>query len=170
MKNNKVVSATIKGISVNYTDTKKHYFINYEKISNNVKKNIITKNYDDIPKLNVKQLKLYRIAIYGVEALSEAEKSTISFKEKFNIEKNKIKTQKNINRWKQEISCKIVDNILSKLFPNSKLVLEIGMHCEYYSDDYINKFSFKELGINRKSIIDKLIEFQSLPENFYSIK
>ena len=101
MKNYKVATATTKGIIINYTDTKKSYYINYDEMSQNVEMNTKTRNYDEKVKLNPKQIKLYRQAIYGIDALSEKEKNILTFSDKLKIEKNQKITQTKINRWKQ---------------------------------------------------------------------
>ena len=172
MKENKVVNATTKGISIHYVDSKKHYFVNYEKFtpSDSIERNTISRNYDEVLRLNPKQLKLYRVAIYGVEALSDVEKSHLDFKKKFEIEKNKRMNKININKWKQSISCNTVDNILSRLFPNSALVLEITSINNDYMEDFSSHISFKSLGVSFKNMIDKMIEFKALPQDFYALK
>jgi hypothetical protein len=139
-------------------------------MSQNVEMNTKTRNYDEKVKLNPKQIKLYRQAIYGIDALSEKEKNILTFSDKLKIEKNQKITQTKINRWKQNLTNSKIDNLLSSLFPNSKLVLEMKMSNDYYCDYHTNNLSFKSLDINVNNLINKLIEFKSLPDNFYSIK
>ena len=171
MKGNKVVSATLKGLSVYYTDTKKYFFVEYGEIPEQIERNKTFKNYqDDMIKLNPKQVKIYRLALYGIEALSEKEQSHLTALEKINIKYKQKLTQKIINRWKQQITHIKVNNLLSKLFPNSKLVSDICNDNDSYSDDLINHMSFKDLGINHKNLIDKMIESNCLPTTFYTIK
>lgn len=170
MKSYKVATATTKGIIINYTDTKKSYFINYDELSHRVEINTKSRNYDEKVKLNPKQVRLYRLAIYGLDALSDQEKQLLTFSEKLKIEKNQKITQLKINRWKQKLTNSRINNLLSSLFPNSKLVLEMKMFEDYYCDYHTNNLSFKSLGINFKNLINKLIEFKSLPDNFYTIK
>lgn len=170
MKDYKVATATTKGIIINYTDTKKSYYINYDEISQGVERNTKSRSYDDKLKLNPKQVRLYRLAIYGLDALSDEERQHLTFSKKLKIEKNQKITQLRINRWKQKLTNVKVDDLLSSLFPNSKLVLGMKMSEDYYCDFHTNNLSFKSLGINFKSLINKLIEFKSLPDNFYTIK
>lgn len=171
MKNNKVVVATSNGLSVYYTDTKKYFFIKYEEISETIEKSNSFKNYqDDVVKLNPKQIKMYRLALYGIEALSEKEQSCLTALERINIKHKQNTTQKLINRWKQHITQLKVNNLLTKLFPNSKLVNDMCNNNDYYCDQLINQSSFKDLGISHKNLIDKMIEMSCLPSTFYTLK
>ena len=170
MKNNKVVTATLKGISVQYTDTKKHFFIDYEK-NETIERNKTFKNYqDDVVKLNPQQIKLYRLALYGIEALSEKEQCCLTALEKINIKHKQKTTQKLINRWKQNITQLKVNNLLINLFPNSKLINNICNDNDYYCDQLINPLSFKDLKISHRKLIDKMIELNCLPSTFYTFK
>jgi hypothetical protein len=170
MKTNRVVTATIKGLSVNYTDTRKHFFIQYEESPTLIERNKTFKNYQDYVNLNPKQIKLYRIAMYGVEALSDKEREILSFREKLNIKHKHSNTQKFINRWKQQLTHKKINSLLASLFPNSKMVADMCEDDNYYDDTLINYATFKELHVNNRHIINKLIECECLPQNFYTLK
>ena len=74
------------------------------------------KNYQDVVNLNPKQIKIYRLAIYGVEALSEQEYKLLNQFQKTVIINNHQNAQKLINRWKQEITQLKINGFLSKLF------------------------------------------------------
>jgi hypothetical protein len=169
MNPNKVAMAGPNNLCISYTDTRKSHWINYDQ---NVKpitksKSILIENEN--VNLNPHQVKLYRLAMYGVDALNEEEKNKLNFKDSLKIIKNKEYTQKMINRWKQELIVRSVDNLFLSLFPKSKFIKNIT-NLNDYSDTIINETSFKELGINRKQLLNKLIEWKSLPENFYQIK
>jgi hypothetical protein len=169
MNPNKVAMAGPNNLCISYTDTRKSHWINYDQ---NVKpitksKSILIENKN--VNLNPHQVKLYRLAMYGVDALNEEEKNKLNFKDSLKIIKNKEYTQKMINRWKQELIVRSVDNLFLSLFPKSKFIKNIT-NLNDYSDTIINETSFKELGINRKQLLNKLIEWKSLPENFYQIK
>lgn len=170
MKNNKVVTATLKGISVQYTDTKKHFFIEYEEMLP-IERKTSFKNYqDDVIKLNPKQVKMYRLALYGVEALTEKEYCKLSALDKINIKYNQKITQKLINRWKQQLVNFKINNLLLNLFPKSKLVKEMSKDNNYYCDELINTLSFKDLNITHKLLINKMIDLKCLPLSFYTVK
>jgi len=169
MNPNKVAMAGPNNLCISYTDTRKSHWINYDQ---NIKpitksKSILIENEN--VNLNPHQVKLYRLAMYGVDALNEEEKNKLNFKDSLKIIKNKEYTQKMINRWKQELIVRSVDNLFLSLFPKSKFIKNIT-NLNDYSDTIINETSFKELGINRKQLLNKLIEWKSLPENFYQIK
>ena len=173
MKTNKVITAAQGGICINYTDTNKHFFINYEQeqLSNQIEKNYSHKNYQDVNvNLNPHQIKMYRLALYGIETLSEKEVIHLSPIDKLNIKHKQEVTQKMINRWKQQLTQSKINSFLSKLFPNSKFIEKMVEDSDYYCDGLINYLSFKELGITHKNILDKMIEFKSLPDNFYQLK
>jgi hypothetical protein len=62
-----------------------------------------------------------------------------------------------------------VDNFFNALFPKSsitKLMVNTKGHLNENNDDDI---SFQELGVTEKDIINKLMEFNLLPINFYSL-
>lgn len=173
MKQNKVVTATTNGVSITYLDTRKNFFIKYDKgnetllekqTSNNFK------NYQETVNLNPKQIKVYRLAVYGIEVLKENELKMLSETEKVKIIENQKETQLVLNRWKQQITDIQINKLLSKLFPNSKFVHDLNLNNnDYYSDTLINYSTFKQLQISHKMIIDKLIETERLPLNFYNI-
>lgn len=171
MKSNKVVTATLKGLSVYYTDSKKYFFVEYGEMPQIIERNKTFKNYqDNVVNLNPLQVKLYRRALYGIEALSEKELSTISTLDKLNIKHKQKITQRIINRWKQQITHLKVNSLLTKLFPNSTLVNDIVCDNDSYADDLINHMSFKDLGISHKTLIDKMIQSNCLPSTFYTLK
>jgi hypothetical protein len=90
--------------------------------------------------------------------------------EKARLIENQKQTQIVLNRWKQQITDIQINRTLSKLFPNSKIVHELNLNNnDYYSDTLINYSTFKQLQISNKMILDKLIETEKLPLNFYSI-
>ena len=90
--------------------------------------------------------------------------------EKSKLIENQKQTQIVLNRWKQQITDIQINNLLSKLFPNSKIVQELNLNNnDYYVDALVNYSTFKDLQISHKMIIDKLIETEKLPLNFYKI-
>jgi hypothetical protein len=169
MNPNKVAMAGPNNLCISYTDSKKSHWIDYDLIEKSITKSKFFIKENDNVNLNPHQVKLYRLAMYGVDALNEEEKNNLNFKESLKIIKNKEYTQKMINRWKQELIVKSVDDLFLSLFPKSKFIKNIT-NLNDYSDTIINETSFKELGINRKQLLNKLIEWKSLPLNFYQLK
>ena len=90
--------------------------------------------------------------------------------EKAKLIQDQKETQLVLNRWKQQITDMQINKMLSGLFPNSKFVHDLNLNNnDYYSDTLINYSTFKQLQISNKMIIDKLIETERLPLNFYNI-
>jgi hypothetical protein len=173
MKQNKVVTATTNGINIHYGDARKNFFIRYNKENETPlekQTNGNFKNYQENVNLNPKQIRIYRLAVYGIEILTEKEVKMLSAIEKARLIENQKQTQIVLNRWKQQITDIQINRTLSKLFPNSKIVHELNLNNnDYYSDTLINYSTFKQLQISNKMILDKLIETEKLPLNFYSI-
>ena len=173
MKQNKVVTATTNGVSITYLDTRKNFFIKYDKENETLLEKQTSnnfKNYQETVNLNPKQIKIYRLAVYGIEVLKEKELKMLSKMEKVKIIENQKETQLVLNRWKQQITDIQINKLLSKLFPNSKFVHDLNLNnSDYYVDTMINYSTFKQLQISHKMIIDKLIETERLPLNFYNI-
>jgi archaellin len=173
MKQNKVVTATTNGISITYIDTRKNYFIKYNKENETSLEKQTSgnfKNYQESVNLNPKQIKIYRLAVYGIEVLKENELKMLSQMEKAKLIQDQKETQLVLNRWKQQITDMQINKMLSGLFPNSKFVHDLNLNNnDYYSDTLINYSTFKQLQISNKMIIDKLIATERLPLNFYNI-
>jgi hypothetical protein len=93
----------------------------------------------------------------------------MSASESDSIRKTQSRAQRLINLWKQEIVNNTVNEFLVTLFPQSKLINKLVTEGNYTSQKDINPFSFKELGISQKMLIDKLVEWNILPVNFYQL-
>jgi hypothetical protein len=136
-------------------------------------KNYKGKKYQKLEEyyLNPQQVKLYRLAMYGLDALQEDELRRLSFGEKLKIRQQQEITQRNINRWKQKIVSEAVSDFLKSLFPNTKsnLIRSMIEDDDYTSDGDINKMPFEALGITQKMRIQKMIEWGTLPEQFFNL-
>lgn len=165
---NKVATASATNICITYTDTNKHHWINYETDKNQVTERMI-KHRQDTGNLNLSpsQVKQYRVAVYGVEALTAQESQSLSFKERLSITKKQYYAQRMINKWKQQIVSHEVDALLTFSFPKSKITKTFVGQSEYTTDKDVNPFSFKELGITQRDLVNKLIEWNVLPSNFF---
>lgn len=172
MKNSeKTISANSRGIVISYGDSNKHMFVNYqtpkyvEKIQLNG-----TRKYqrEEFFYFTPVQKDLYQKTVYGFSAYSKEELSKMSKAKKFKIMMSYTKTQRLLNRWKQEIVNEVVDSFLLKMFPKSSvaktMVAEKG-----YDDNIECNMSFRELGVSQKKVINKLIEFGMLPQNFFNL-
>jgi len=169
MNTNKIANATKFGICLQYVDEKKHSFIKYEekeKKQETKKINVSNNEFN----LNPKQIKMYRVSMYGLEAFQETEIKKMSAIDKINIKYKQQHTQKIINRYKQHVTQVKINNLLCKLFPNSKIILEMSANNDYHCDSLINYSTFKDLNISHSQIIDIMISNKCLPSDFYTIK
>ena len=85
------------------------------------------------------------------------------------IKKTHRKAQHVLNIWKQE---KVIEttNAIFSIFNKSPLCSEI---IEAYSEPdpkFVSRVSFKELGITKQDIVDKLLQEKVLPYNFETLK
>ena len=172
MKNNpnKVVMAGPNNFCISYADSKKHHWMNYESsvITKDIQSKVPNRLYQEKLRLSPKQVKMYRLAVYGVEALTPEEFKVMSSSESDSIRKTQSRAQRLINLWKQEIVNRKLDGFLIKLFPNSSVIKH--MVTIKGSDDSIkDKHSFKELGISKDMIANKLVESNLLPREFFKL-
>ena len=115
-----------------------------------------------------KQNFLYRQAMYGLSAYNSKQVKTMNPEKKKFVIANQIKTQKILNTYKQKKTNEITNSIFKVLFPNSSFANDIIKHSRI-DRNFINRLSFKELGISKQDIIDKLIIFNILPEDFVKL-
>ena len=78
------------------------------------------------------------------------------------------KAHRILNRWKQEIVNETIDTLFLKMFPKSKTAKQFVSE-KGYDDNIQCIIPFKDLGISKKQIASKLIEFGLLPENFFNL-
>lgn len=167
----KTVSASSKGIIISFRDANKHMFLSYEK--NPVLEDIQLnghKQYQQLerPVFNKLQQVLYAEAVYGLNYFPTDQVEQMSKSRKLRIMTKYAKTQRILNRWKQEIVHEKVDNLLLALFPNSPVTKAL-VDTKGYDREVKETHSFKELGISQQDIADKLIELCLLPKNFYQL-
>lgn len=174
---NKAISAGKNGITVFYTDTCKHYNILYERDS--ILKSLQTEgnkfNNESYQKIgeNLTQQKAYRIALYGLSVFTPDELSSLSFLEKNRIVTNQKKVQRLLDKWKQEICHKKIGSFVTKFFKmtdslKNKDLFKFATY-DYYDSNNKNKMDFKDLGINKDMIVQKLMSAGLLPRNYYEL-
>jgi hypothetical protein len=168
----KTISANSKGIVVSYGDVNKHMFTSYDR-SGYVRKIQLegTKRYQqvDVIVLNEVQKDLYHKIVYGFSACTKEELAAMSKTKKFKITIAYTKAHRILNRWKQELINENINGLMNRLFPNSPIVKQMVSTNGYDDELDCSHIQFKDLGINRKQIINKLIEFDILPTNFYQL-
>lgn len=165
----KTISANSNGIVISYRDANKHQFIKYE---NTYVKNVQLNsnvNYQQIDAiyLSPKQKNLYFRLLHGFKIFTSEELKTFNSSTKKSILINYTKAQRILDRLKQDIIYSNVDNFMLFLFPKSKFIKEMTSVDGYLNDK--NNISFKELGISQQNIINKFIENELLPKNFYQL-
>lgn len=167
----KTVNASANGIIVSYTDAKKHMFVNYDR-PKYVKKIQIegTAKYQTIEndKFTAAQKELFMSTVYGFRYFTKDEIQAMSNTKKFKIKIAYTKANRILNRWKQEIINEGLDGLLLSLFPKSPVIKKF-VAVKGYDDNVISTISFKELGVTKKQIANKLIEYGVLPVNFYQL-
>jgi hypothetical protein len=167
---NKTICARQNGILISYRESK--YKTSFTEYVQNVQLNGTTKyqniEHDAEKTLNPLQERLYRQAIYGLSIYTSEELNNLSNKEKTIIKTRQTKTQKILNLWKQEICNEMSNKFLSVLFPNSKLVKNI-VEMDDTDEFYTNLFSFKDLKLDKFKIVQKLIDSDILPIEFFEL-
>lgn len=166
---NKAVSANSRGIVVSFTDINKHKYIPYNKLVQERQLEPKPK-YQHVEKsvFNAQQQKLYALSIYGLSVYNKEEIQKISPKERSRIIKNYNKIQVFLNKWKQEIVEAKTNKILLSIFHNSKIIKDL-CSIDGYDDSYIDRHTFKELGLTQKVIAERLVKEGLLPRNFFKL-
>jgi hypothetical protein len=167
----KTVSANSKGIIVSFGDVNKHKFIKYEPTGVEQIQLYGTVKYQKIEQVgfNPIQEKLYAEALYGLNFYTVEELKVMPAEKKRSIMVLYTRVQRMLNRWKQEIIWKQVDNLLISLFPRSPIIKFLSEN-EYYDRDLECSLTLRDLGITSETLIaEKLIESKLLPYNFFKL-
>jgi hypothetical protein len=86
------------------------------------------------------------------------------------IDKVHKRAQDVLNVWKQELANHWCSHLLDAFFWHSNLVKDYKEKFVSETDpDYISTLEFKDLGVSKKEIVDKLISTKVLPFNFYEL-
>lgn len=118
---------------------------------------------------NRKQNYLYRKAIIGVKGIPKGLLVHLSEEDKYEIDRFSRKVQRFLNIWKQEICIECTNNLFKKYFPNTNFTKSLISKFNNPDPKYFNTLDWKELGISKLLIADKLIQNGYLPENFYEL-
>lgn len=134
-----------------YGDThRKKYWQHYEKSS-----------YSEVQNF------LYKRAMFGLSIFKQQEIKEMHPEKRYRIIKAHKRTKKELNVCKQYIIKNITDEVL-KLFPNSPLAQEL-INGSTIDPTFKPEFSFKELGIEKDAVVDRLHKVGILPNNFYDL-
>lgn len=112
---------------------------------------------------------LYKRALYGLSAFTQAELATMCSKKKQRVSKVYMKGQNIINLYKQKITNAYSNFIFKTLFPESPLT-QFLVETEETDVEFKNTLSFKELGISKDQIVGIFVAEGILPKNFHSLQ
>ena len=167
---NKTITANSKGIIISLRDDSKPRYIAYKSKEVADIQQFGKAKYQqfDKPVLNRTQQKLYAEVLYGIKAYEPTELMALTHKDVMRITSVHRRVQHFLNRWKQEIMDTRVNNLLSKLFPNSSTAKAM-CSIKGYNRAYTAKYSFKDLRLSQEAIATKLVEMGFLPKNFFEL-
>lgn len=155
----KTITATNKGIAINYQDTGKSSFIPYAQTPEQTSQSF---NRAKFFEMNEIQRKMYRRLLYGVKAFTPEELSSMNESVIFSIEKDHYRAKEAVNKLKYDRFFGAYNKLLSVIFPHVEL--------SYHKDGkYIPMPSLKELKITTFDVIDTWIENKLLPLNFMNL-
>lgn len=157
----KTITATSKGIAINYEDTGKSSFIEYDSNAITSFKSTHQKS-TRFYEMNIIQRNMYRRLLYGMAAYNKDEIKTMSPSLVFTINKEHHKAKQIVNKLKYDKMFDATNKLLSVIFPHIKF--------DFYKDGQdVNYPTLKELGINTFDIVDAWIKGKLLPVNFYEL-
>jgi hypothetical protein len=81
------------------------------------------------------------------------------------IAKTHERAQQILNRWKQELTIQKTNDFFLTFFPKS-CITEVLLMENGTLDDFKNTIPFKDLGITKEHIVQKMIDEKLLPSNF----
>jgi hypothetical protein len=122
----------------------------------------------DYTVLSVTQTKMFKHVMVGLEMYTPQELYAMNSSKKAKIFKRHKQAQVMLNLWKQELTNEFTNKLLGTLFPKSELIKHFASDYST-SKNFINTLSFKELGITKNMLVNKLIQENFLPRNFAAL-
>lgn len=116
-----------------------------------------------------KQQELYRRAVYGLSSFTKEELASLTEERVTEVIITFKRSQKVINRLKEEACDKKLKSFLLTMFHKSTLARDIAEYRDPIKQYNVNPFSFKELNISKELITEKLILAKVLPEDYYEL-
>lgn len=131
-------------------------------------KNLNGVTYQDYEplKFNYTQYRMYYSLLNGLKFYKPEIVAKFSQAKKDHITRKHKKTQQVINRWKNQIVNAYSNHIFKSIFWNSDIAKEMVALTEQ-DDTALNTMTFRELGLQKHQIAQKLIEHKLLPDNFF---
>lgn len=154
----KTVTATTKGVAVNYENTQKSTFIPYGDQPSASNYRQMRYHYQ----MNNIQYGMYQQLMLGPKAYGHQEFESMPENVKFAIRNKHMRATEVLNKMKYEKAYGYINKLFAVIFPDIKL--------DYYKDGkYADMPTLRELGIKTVDIIDAWIDNKLLPLNFYDL-
>lgn len=119
---------------------------------------------------NAYQNFLYKRAMYGLGVYSSEEVERMRPEKKARVKRVHFRCQQVLNIWKQQICNEFTNKLFMHFFPKRELAqLFFVRHKDTIDPGFMNTLNFKDLGISKKQIVDKLILEGVLPKDFHSL-
>lgn len=122
----------------------------------------------DYTVLSEGQQKLFKHVMVGLELYTPQQLYAMNSSKKAKIFKRHKQAQMMLNLWKQELTNEFTNKLLGSLFPKSELIKHFAADYST-SKNYVNTLTFKDLGISKEMLINKLIKENFLPKDFATI-
>lgn len=120
--------------------------------------------------LTTQQLHLYKRVLHGLNAYTPDELNKMHWDKKRRIKKVWKRAQNVVNSLKQKICNKRANEVLS-IFSSSKLAKSImSVPVEEVDQRFVNKMSFRTLGIKSEDLVVKFYAEGLLPKNYFELK
>ena len=120
--------------------------------------------------LTTQQLHLYKRVLHGLNAYTPDELNKMHWDKKRRIKKVWKRAQNVVNSLKQKICNKRANEVLS-IFSSSKLAKSMmSVPVEEVDQRFVNKMSFRTLGIKSEDLVVKFYAEGLLPKNYFELK
>lgn len=114
---------------------------------------------------------LYKRALYGLSVYDKEELHNMNPDKRKRIDKVNKRCQHVLNIWKQQLCNEFTNRIFQTLFPNTEMGRFFFITNKNTVDSgFINKLNFKDMGITKKQIVEKLILEGVLPKDFNDLR
>lgn len=127
-----------------------------------------TESVVDYTILSQGQQKLFKHVMIGLEMYTPQELYAMNSSKKAKIFKRHKQAQTMLNLWKQQLTNDFTNKLLGSLFPKSELIQHFTADYST-SKNFINTLTFKQLGITKNMLVNKLMEENFLPKNFATL-
>jgi len=119
--------------------------------------------------LNSRQNFLYYRALFGLSVYTQSEIKNMRKDQRARIKKVHKRTRIVLNVWKQQLINQFTNNFFIDYFPKSPLTKSL-VENTIIDPEFKCSISLETLKINKRQVVDKLINEGILPHNFYKLK